>query len=106
MSYLRSQYHVEDLQLITRDTSATKEAKLEAWKTMSVATISEQLAFSYSSSLFMSISLVAFSLTGRHLFQVTSDSMGDAFSQMMQNLGDGETPPETINRDDTEVQEQ
>lgn len=106
MSFLKSQYHVEDLQDVTRDTSATKEEKLAAWKSMSVATLSEQLAYSYSSSIFMSISLVAFSLTGRHLFQVTSDSMGDAFSQMMQNLGEGESPPENIDRDDEEVKKQ
>ncbi len=68
----------EDLkvpELQRRSKSSAKDVKLKAWKDLQHVTLTESFLFNHASELFLALSLVGYSLTGRGLFKLTSESM-------------------------------
>ena len=83
---LNTVFSIQDLSDITCDPNASNEEKLQSWKELSHSILKEIFSHSYLRQIFLSIALIAFSLTGKQIFDTTSESMTDGLEKMFESL--------------------
>ena len=79
VKWIDKEIKVPDLQRGSQ--SSAKDVKLKAWDELRQAVVLDALTYSYTTALQMAFGLLGFSITGRKVFKLTSDSMdGDLLS--------------------------
>lgn len=92
LNMLSEELKVEYWQDVTK-TGENNQAKLEGWNKLRTEIIRELFYFIYTSQVFLSCSYIAFSTTGKQLFEIHSgagglDSLKDYADKLEQNMQD------------------
>jgi hypothetical protein len=86
LNQLNVELKVDELQRITKEGESNKE-KIEAWKKLMVEVIREMFYFLYISQIFLSCSYIAFSTTGKQLFEISSGKgQHDSLAELAEKL--------------------
>lgn len=71
LNQLNEELKVDEIQKLTKEGLTNKE-KLEAWNKLMIEVVREMFFFLYISQIFLSCSYIAFSTTGKQLFEISS----------------------------------
>ena len=96
LNELKNAMEVENLQSLSKS-GDTPKAKLEAWDKLRTESVRELFHYIYLSQIFFCTSIAAFSMTGKHLFELNAgqgggmDNMTDMASAL-ERMANGEQP--------------